>query len=280
MVEKRSKTGKAQPSLAYMASVSKNMGRRIVKSAPFDLTLHLIVFCIVLAYVGLSMGLHIRIYWIELMAGGLNLISMVLTRRQNPMGLLYGIATCCLFFIHFLGKGIYGQALLQIYFIIMHSITWRRWTGRSRGVDVHHPSFLPWGARFAIAGSGVALLGTLLLLGVRKLYTLDYTNVALNLLNPFLMMNKKVETWAISLATNFFAILLFYSTKSYVAMSLCVVSFTNSCLALPVWYTKAVRAKRLKERKASVEKEIRANSRPNRLSKASRRYARRNPRRG
>jgi|GEM_PF-5749388 len=256
-----------------MASVSKT-----IKSPPFDITLHLIVFLIVLAYVGLSMELKVRIYWIELLAGGFNLIGMVLTRRQNPSGLLYNIATCSLFFIHFLSIRIYGQAALQIYFITMNSITWRRWTGRSKGVDVRYPTFLPWGARFAIAGGASALLGGMLLFGLRKLYTLDYTNVALNLLNQLLLMNKKVEFWAISLATNFFAILLFWTTKSYVAMSLCIVSFTNSTLALPVWYTRAKRAEKLMRRKALIEQGIRADSRLSRHKKAARSKARRNPR--
>jgi len=217
------------------------------------------------------MGLKVRIYWIELMAGGLNLIAMVLTRRQNPTGLLYSIATCTLFSIHFLNLKIYGQAMLQLYFITMSTITWRRWTGRSKGAEVRYPSFLPWSTRFAIAGGASALLGSMLLLGIRKLHTLDYTNVALNLLNQLLLMNKKVEFWAISLATNFFAILLFWTTKSYVAMSLCIVSFTNSCLALPVWYTRAKRAERLMKRKALIEQEIRANSLQRRHKKAARR---------
>ena len=255
-----------QAALVHMASVTKTL-----KSPPFDITLHLIVFCIVLAYIGLSLGLKVRIYWIELAAGGLNLISMVLTRRQNPTGLLYSIATCVLFFIHFLRLGIYGQAALQLYFITMSSITWRRWTGRAKGAEVKYPTFLPWSTRFAIAGGAGALLGSMLLFGLRKLYTLDYTNVALNLLNQFLLMNKKVEFWAISLATNFFAILLFWTTKSYVAMSLCIVSFTNSCLALPVWYTRAKRAERLMKRKALIVQEIRANSRPHKRTKAARR---------
>jgi len=185
--------------------------------------------------------LGIEIWPIEFIGGGLSILAAILIRRQNPLGLLYSITCCVLFSIHYFGLGIYGQSALQLYFIVMSSITYRRWTcGAS---SEKRPSFIPNIARFVIVLATITFMAGMFEAGVRKLHILDYTNVSLNLLNQFLLMNKKAEYWAVSMATNALAIMLFYMAGSYVVMLLGCFNFANAVLALPVWWRQAGRAK-------------------------------------
>jgi nicotinamide mononucleotide transporter len=152
--------------------------------------------------------------WLEIVAFVLSIWMVLCNLRVNPLGWPLAIVASLLYALLFVDSRLYGEASLQIVFVIVAFWGWWQWL-RGRGGDggalrVH---------RLSLRGRVLALLTTLSmwpLLGLLLHHMtdsdvpwLDALPTVGSLTGQFLLGRKLVENWAVWLVVNAFSIGLF-----------------------------------------------------------------------
>jgi nicotinamide mononucleotide transporter len=152
--------------------------------------------------------------WLEIVACVLGIWMVLCNLRVKSLGWPLAIASSLLYALLFADSRLYGEASLQLFFVVVAFWGWWQWL-RGRGADggalrVH---FMPARQRWQVAGATLALwplLGLLLRHGTDSdVPFLDAAPTVASIAGQFLLGRKKVENWAVWVGVNVFSMGLF-----------------------------------------------------------------------
>jgi len=152
--------------------------------------------------------------WLEVVAFWIAIAMVLANMRVNPVAWPLAIASSLLYALLFADSKLYGQASLQIVFVVVALWGWWQWL-RGRGSDgaalrVHR--LAPRARALAIAATLAAwpLLGVLLARGTDSpVPYADALPTVASVTGQFLLGRKALENWAVWLAVNVYSVGLF-----------------------------------------------------------------------
>ncbi|MFO1272566.1 MAG: nicotinamide riboside transporter PnuC [Rubrivivax sp.] len=152
--------------------------------------------------------------WLEVVAFGLSIWMVLANFKVNPVAWPLAIVSSALYALLFADSRLYGEASLQIVFIVVACWGWWQWL---RGTDesgaklqVHRLAARQRRAVAAATLAGWPLLGLLLgRLTDSDVPFLDALPTVGSLAGQFLLGRKLIENWAVWLAVNVFSVGLF-----------------------------------------------------------------------
>jgi nicotinamide mononucleotide transporter len=178
----------------------------------------------------------------------LSLAMVYCNIRQIHWGWLLAILSSFLYGFVFWKSALYGQAALQVMFIVMAAWGWQQWLqGQSQNeasIDMTATDLLPISSlqRHEWQRAGVATLlawsfCTVVLqqFSDSKVVGLDALITALALLGQYLLGRKKIETWWIWLAVNILTIALMVTQHLWLTAVLYFVFAVLSVVGLRAW---------------------------------------------
>jgi nicotinamide mononucleotide transporter len=178
----------------------------------------------------------------------LSLAMVYCNIRQIHWGWLLAILSSVLYGFVFWKTALYGQAALQVMFIVMAAWGWQQWLqGQSQteaSTDMTATDPLPISSlqRHEWQRAGVATLlawsfCTVVLqqFSDSKVVGLDALITALALLGQYLLGRKKIETWWIWLAVNILTIALMVTQHLWLTAVLYFVFAVLSVVGLRAW---------------------------------------------
>ena len=178
----------------------------------------------------------------------LSLAMVYCNIRQIHWGWLLAIISSVLYGFVFWKTELYGQAALQVMFIVMAAWGWQQWLqGRSQDEPVTNMTdtdLLPisslqpheWN-RVGVVTLLIWVLCTLVLqqFSNSKVLVLDALITALALLGQYLLGRKKIETWWVWLAVNILTIVLMVTQQLWLTAFLYFVFAVLSVVGLKAW---------------------------------------------
>ena len=178
----------------------------------------------------------------------LSLAMVYCNIRQIHWGWLLAILSSFLYGFVFWKTALYGQAALQVMFIVMAAWGWQQWLqGQSQSeasTDRTATDLLPISSleRHEWQRAGVATLlawafCTVVLqqFSYSKVVGLDALITALALLGQYLLGRKKIETWWVWLAVNILTIALMFTQHLWLTAVLYFVFAVLSVVGLRAW---------------------------------------------
>lgn len=185
--------------------------------------------------------------WLEIVAFVLAIMMVVCNMRVNPVAWPLAIASSLLYFLLFWNSKLYGEAGLQIFFVVVATWGWWQWLRGKQddGQPLHVRSLAPrmrWGLLLALA---VAWPVTALFLA-RTTDTdvpwWDAFPTAASLLGQWLLGRKYVENWAAWLVVNSVSVALFAYKGLWLTVVLYAIFIVMSVAGLRAWRRLAVAA--------------------------------------
>ncbi|MDQ8195872.1 nicotinamide riboside transporter PnuC [Coraliomargarita sp. SDUM461003] len=174
----------------------------------------------------------------EVIANGINAVSVVLAARNSVHTWWTGVIGCVLFGILFFGAQLYADATLQIFFIMTCLFGWLKWTKGDEGAPAPVKRS---GARLLSLMAGSGVLVTLAYGFLLHVYTdayapfLDSTVLAFSVLGQLLLMQRRIETWWCWILVDIIAVPLFASRGLYVTSVLYAAFLANAVFGLLRW---------------------------------------------
>ena len=154
------------------------------------------------------------ITWLEIVAVVLSIAMVWCNLRVDPTGWPLAIVASALYGVLFAASRLYGEATLQLLFIVVALWGWWQWL-RGRGGDGQPLRVHRMSARQIGWIGGLTLVGWPLLGIVLHRYTdsdvpyLDALPTAGSVAGQFLLGRKLIENWLVWLAVNVFSVGLF-----------------------------------------------------------------------
>lgn len=185
--------------------------------------------------------------WLEIVAFVLAILMVVCNMRVNPIAWPLAIASSLLYFLLFWNSKLYGEAGLQIFFVVVASWGWWQWLRGTQddGRPLHVRMLAPrmrWGLLLALA---VAWPVTALFLA-RTTDTdvpwWDAFPTAASLLGQWLLGRKYVENWTAWLVVNSVSVMLFAYKGLWLTVVLYAIFIAMSVAGLRAWRRLAVAA--------------------------------------
>lgn len=185
--------------------------------------------------------------WLEIVAFVLAIVMVVCNMRVNPIAWPLAIASSLLYFLLFWNSKLYGEAGLQIFFVVVAAWGWWQWLRGTQddGKPLQVRSLGPrmrWGLLLALA---VAWPATALLLA-RTTDTdvpwWDAFPTAASLLGQWLLGRKYVENWTTWLAVNTVSVMLFAYKGLWLTVVLYAIFVVMSAAGLRAWRRLALAA--------------------------------------
>jgi nicotinamide mononucleotide transporter len=182
--------------------------------------------------------------WLEIVAFVLSIAMVLCNFRVNPWAWPLAIVASALYGLLFASSRLYGEASLQLLFIVVAFWGWWQWL-RGRGADgaalrVH---LLPMRARWQIGALTLAawpLLGWLLDRHTDSdVPYLDALPTVGSVAGQFLLGRKLVENWPVWLIVNLFSIGLFAVKALWLTVLLYAVFAMLSVVGWRVWLRQA-----------------------------------------
>ena len=176
--------------------------------------------------------------WLELIAVLLAFAMIVCNIVELHWGWPLAAISSVLYFFLFWSQRLYGEALLQVLFIVLALWGWSMWMRGVQGAPLH-VTRMPGGQRFTLA-----LIGTLLWLatgGVLQNFTdsdvpwWDAFPSAFSLVGQYLLAYKRLENWAIWIAVNIVAAGLFAWKGLWLTTLLYLVFIALSVVGWRTW---------------------------------------------
>ena len=152
--------------------------------------------------------------WLEILAFGLAIAMVVCNIRVNVLGWPLAIASSLLYFLLFWKSRLYGDAALQIFFVVVAGWGWWQWL---RGTDAAGQALRvrELGAR----GRWIALAALAIAWPVTGLFLRRFTDTdvpwwdafptAASVLGQWLLGRKYVENWPVWIVVNIVGVALF-----------------------------------------------------------------------
>lgn len=152
--------------------------------------------------------------WLEVVAFGLSLWMVACNLRVNPLGWPLAMASSLLYALLFAQSKLYGEAVLQLFFVIVAAWGWQQWLGGTSHdgsrLTVHR---LPVRQRWQIAVATLAawpMVGLLLRFGTDSdVPFLDALPTVGSVAGQLLLGRKLIENWLVWLAVNVVSIGVF-----------------------------------------------------------------------
>lgn len=178
--------------------------------------------------------------WLELAASVLALGMVVCNLRVNPMGWPLAMASSLMYALLFADSRLYGEAGLQIFFVLIAVWGWWQWLhGRGDNghpLRVHH---LPVRQRWWALAATLAAWPVLALLLARGTDSdvpwLDALPTVASVTGQLLLARKHVETWPVWLAVNVFSVGLFAYKGLWLTTLLYALFAVMSVLGWRAW---------------------------------------------
>jgi nicotinamide mononucleotide transporter len=181
--------------------------------------------------------------WIEYVAAGILLISVVLSALENIWSWPTAIAGVALYIIVFYQAKLYADMGLQVVYIAISIYGWYEWLHGGKEAGALQVSKVPM---------NVLLTGTMIALGATAglgLFFRHYTDAALpfadsaltsfSLLAQFLMARKYLENWHVWITVDVFYIAMFIFKHLYPTAVL-YAAFIGACTLGLVQWRKAI----------------------------------------
>ncbi|GAA5482181.1 nicotinamide riboside transporter PnuC [Haloferula sargassicola] len=181
--------------------------------------------------------------WLEIIANGVNLVSIVLATRNSIHTWWTGIFGCALFGWLFFTSQLYADVTLQVFFIGTSACGWWHWL-HHRGRRVERPvSRTSTRELAAIIPAGILAAGGYgwLLHRFTDAYApfIDSSVLALSVAAQFLLMRRKLETWIFWFATNSLAVPLFASRGLWLTAFFYLLFWINAPIGFLRWRREA-----------------------------------------
>ncbi|MBB5605949.1 MULTISPECIES: nicotinamide riboside transporter PnuC [unclassified Janthinobacterium] len=184
---------------------------------------------------------------LEIAANVLMTASIILAGRNNIHSWWIGIVGCVLFAVLFYQVNLYADVLLQLFFIVTCAIGWLQWR-RGAGGQPLPITRVGWSSLAWIVPAGVAavVIYGLLLHRFTNAYApfIDSAVLVFSVIAQFLLMSRRLETWAFWLMVNTVAVPLYYSRGLTLTAVLYAAYWIN---ALVSWYWWRLQARRAVE---------------------------------
>ena len=182
--------------------------------------------------------------WLELIAFVLSIAMVLANLRVNPIGWPLAIVSSLLYALLFADSKLYGEASLQIYFVLMSFWGWWQWlrgtAGDGSALTVH---------TLAPRGRWLALLATLAAWPLLALFLMRVTDSDVPWLDALptvgsvcgqlLLGRKLVENWPTWLAVNIFSVGLFVYKGLWLTVILYALFAALSLWGWRVWQRHA-----------------------------------------
>lgn len=181
---------------------------------------------------------------LELAASIMTAICVYLGGRNSVHTWWTGIIACILFGLLFFDVKLYADATLQIFFMITSAIGWYNWSkaGNIAGTNIKGPMAVThvksddmWKM------SGYAILSALAYAVVLHSLTdafmpfIDSFVLTFSIMAQFLMMKRKVQTWAVWILVNTLSVPLYWSRELYMTSVLYGFFWLNAVWSLKTW---------------------------------------------
>lgn len=185
--------------------------------------------------------------WLEIVAFVLAILMVVCNMRVNPVAWPLAIASSLLYFLLFWNSKLYGEAGLQVFFVVVASWGWWQWLRGTQddGKPLQVRSLAPsarWGLLAALAVAW-PLTGLFL---ARTTDTdvpwWDAFPTAASLLGQWLLGRKYVENWTAWLVVNAVSVALFAYKGLWLTVVLYAIFIVMSVAGLRAWRRLAVAA--------------------------------------
>ena len=178
--------------------------------------------------------------WLEIAAFVLGVAMVVCNLRVNPLGWPLAIASSLLYGLLFANSRLYGEASLQIFFVVIALWGWWQWlAGTSADGQALQVGWMtPRGRIVAAAATLLAwpLLGALLARTTDSdVPYLDALPTVASVTGQILLGRKRVENWAVWLGVNAFSIGLFALKGLWLTVVLYIVFFALSFVGWRAW---------------------------------------------
>ncbi len=162
-----------------------------------------------------------------------------LTAKDNILCWPTGIAGSLLYLYIFYHARLYSDVLLQLYFLVTGIYGWYNWIHGGAGDTALKVTRLTLPA---MAGwSAVIIIGTLLLGTIMKKRTKaaipygDASITVLSLVAQYLLTAKVLESWALWIATDAIATVVYARRRLYLTSGLYAILFVLACKGLWEW---------------------------------------------
>lgn len=183
--------------------------------------------------------------WLEVLAFALSIAMVLANMRVNPLGWPLAIASSLLYALLFADSQLYGEAALQLFFVVVALWGWWQWL-RGRGADgealrVHRlsPRARAWTALATLAAW--PLLATLLARTTDSpVPWADALPTVASVTGQVLLGRKLLENWAVWLAVNVFSVGLFAARGLWLTVLLYAVFALLSVAGWRAWRPLAV----------------------------------------
>jgi len=180
------------------------------------------------------------ITWLEIVAVVVSIVMVWCNLRVNVTGWPLAIVASALYGVLFAANRLYGEATLQVFFIVVSCWGWWQWL-RGRGGDgqplrVHRMS----AAQIGWVGGLTMAAWPLLALVLRHFTdsdvpTLDALPTAGSVAGQFLLGRKLIENWLVWLAVNVFSVGLFAFKGLWLTAALYAVFAALSVAGWRAW---------------------------------------------
>nr|WP_314634098.1 nicotinamide riboside transporter PnuC [uncultured Janthinobacterium sp.] len=189
---------------------------------------------------------------LEIAANVLMTVSIVLAGRNNIHSWWIGIVGCMLFAVLFYQVNLYADVLLQLFFIVTCVIGWLQWRRGAAGQPLPITR-TGWRSLAWVVPAGIAavVIYGMLLHRWTNAYApfIDSAVLVFSIIAQFLLMSRRIETWAFWLLVNTVAVPLYYSRGLHLTAVLYAAYWFNALLS---WYWWRVQARRAAAGPAAV----------------------------
>ena len=176
---------------------------------------------------------------LEIAANAVTTLSIVLAGRNNLHTWWTGIVGCVLFSVLFYQSNLYADVALQLFFVVTSGMGWWRWAhgGQGQPSRVAHANFpqLIWTLPVGIVGT----LGYgVLLHHYTQAYApfVDSMVLVFSVMAQWLLMQRRIETWAFWLLVNTIAAPLYASRGLYLTAFLYLFYWINAIVSWLWWH--------------------------------------------
>jgi nicotinamide mononucleotide transporter len=181
--------------------------------------------------------------WLEVLAFVLAVAMVVYNIRVNPLGWPLAIISSLLYFLLFWRSRLYGEAGLQIVFVLVAFWGWWQWL-HGRQDDGQALQVRRLSGRGRALAWGVAGLTWVVLAGFLKTFTdsdvpwFDALPTAGSLIGQWLLGRKYVENWPVWVMVNLVSVGLFIHKELWLTVVLYGVFIPMALLGWRAWLDK------------------------------------------
>jgi nicotinamide mononucleotide transporter len=185
-----------------------------------------------------GLGPMIGPHELEIAANVMTALAIVLAGRNNIHTWWTGIVGCALFAVLFAQTRLYADVVLQLFFIATGAWGWWRWLYGARGepLPITHASRANLLRTLAGGVAATAAYGALLHYTTDAYAPFpDSTVLVFSIIGQVLMMQRRVENWAVWLLVNTIAVPLYASRGLHLTAVLYAGFWINAIVSWRNW---------------------------------------------